>query len=317
MSFVPDQPWHVDQHYRLTVISGLDDHCDAGELCGTNGVAVNLSTLDREPLGALVRANLVIDFTGAAATTATLATMETVPIGDVNGSGTIEPGEPASDDNRVALRITGTTGAVTAASFPVPDCIAATPEVEACSALSAALPVALLPATHDCPLPGGATAASCVPVALSPQLVVAASLPLNATVVVNSRTTTIGTDTGALVMRLREPPDGPAMGYIIDDHGTPTFVATLALYLDGPEMGITVFGFGHNLHGVPLLLAVRGPLRFLPDGRIAIAVTNVADVPPIDVDFNGGAAAGAVQMMVPAGGLKLQLVSPPLRGGAR
>jgi hypothetical protein len=311
VSFVPDQPWQVDKHYRLTLVSGPDASCDAGEICGTNGVAVNLSTVGRTAPTVLARANLLIDFTGAAATTATLVTMETAPIGDVNGSGTIDAGEAASDDNRVALRITGTAGAFTAASFSVPDCIAATPEVEACSALSAALPVALLPAAHDCALPDGSTAASCVPVAMSPQLVIVTSLPLNTKLITG---TTILQDTGALVMRLREAPAGPAMGYVIDDHGTPTFVARLALYLDAPDLGF-VFA-EHDLHSKPLSVDVRGPLRFLPDGRIAIAVANVADV-PIDVNIQGNNQTGVVHMLMPLGGLKLQLVSPPLRGGAR
>jgi hypothetical protein len=317
VSFVPDQPWQLGKHYRLTLISGADASCDPGELCGANGVAVNLSTLDRGTFGQLMRDNLVIDFMGAAVTTATLATMEAVPLSDVNGSGTIDPGEPASDDNRVALRITGTSGDVTAARFPVPDCIPATPEIEACSALSAALPITLLPAAHGCALPGGTDpAASCVPVALSPQLVIAASVRLNATLVVNSQTTTIDTEIGALVMRFREAGDGPAMGYIIDDRGTPTFVATLQLYLDAPNTATAVFGIAQNLHALPLSLAVRGPLRFLPDGRIAIAATNVAGI-QIDVDFQAGAAFGVVHMLLPSGELKLQLVSPPLRGGAR
>jgi hypothetical protein len=319
MSFVPDQPWQVGKRYRLTLVSNLtmgpgDDRCDAGELCGTSNVAVSLSPLDHGSAGELARANLVIDFTGAAATTATLATMETAPSGDVNGSGTLDPGEPASDDNRVALRITGTSGNVTAASFSVPDCIAATPEAEACMALSAALPVTLLPAAH-CTAPGGGDV-SCVPVALSPQLVVATSLRLRATAVDGSTTVDLNMVTNALMMRLRESSAGPAMGYIIDDHGTPTFVATLELYLDAPDMRIG-FGFDHDLRAKQLSIDVRGPVRFLPDGRIAIAVANVAEV-QIDVGIHGGGGvAGKVQMMMPLGELKLQLVSPPLRGGAR
>lgn len=312
VSFVPDQPWQVGKHYRLTLISGTDDSCAAGEICGTNGVAVNLSPLDRGPQDEPVRVNLVIDFTGAAATTATLATMKTAPIGDVNGSDSIDPGEPTSDDNRVALRITGTSGVFGTASFPVPDCIAATPEVEACAALSAALPIALLPAAHDCAVPGVGTAASCVPVALSPQLVIATSLPLDTTLITGM--TMIHQVTGALVMRLREAPDGPAMGYVIDDHGTPTFVARLALYLDAPVLNFLLAN--HDLHAKPLPVDVRGPLRFLPDGRIAIAVANVADV-PIDINVQGNNRTGAIHMLVPAGGLNLQLVSPPLRGGVR
>ena len=58
-------------------------------------------------------------------------------------------------------------------------------------------------------------------------------------------------------MRLREPAGGPAMGYVIDDHGTPTFVATLALYLDAPEMRLPLLN--HDLHAKPLSDFVRDP----------------------------------------------------------
>ncbi|HEY0989715.1 MAG TPA: Ig-like domain-containing protein, partial [Kofleriaceae bacterium] len=314
LSFVPDAPWRVGQRYRLTLVSGPDASCGADEICGTNGVAASFSTLNRDGIGALVRADLVIDFTGAAATRAALATTETAPISDTNGSGTIESGELASDINRVALRITRTTGVVTAASFPVPDCIPATAEAEACMALSGAIPVELLPLARNCALPGGGTAPSCIPVALSPQLVLATSLPLHATAVVGASTINIDTITGALVLRVREPAGGTLTGYLIDDAGTPTLVAALDVYLDAPDMQIPLLS--HDLHSRPLSIALRGPLRFLADGRIAIAVSNVADV-PLTVNIQGGTLMGAVEMVIPRGELKLQLASPPLRGGAR
>jgi len=185
-------------------------------------------------------------------------------------------------------------------------------------ALSTALPVELLPAARDCPLPGGETAASCVPVTMSPQLVLATSLPLDAIAIQDETTISISTNTGRLMMRLREPATGPAMGYIIDDHGTPTLVASLDVYLDAPDMRILTLT--HDLHSKPLSIAVRGPVRFLADGRIAIAASNVADV-PMRVNIQGtdtsGPISGAVKMVIPAGGLTLQLVSPPLRGGSR
>jgi hypothetical protein len=279
-------------------------------------VAASFSTLHRDSKGVLVRSDLVIDFTGAARAEATSAVMEAAPISDVNGSGTADPGEPASDGNRVALRITGTGGIVTAASFPVPDCLPETAEAEACMALSAAMSVEILPAAHNCPLPGGGTAASCVPVVLSPQQVISTSLRLKATAVDGNNTIQLDTITGPLVMRLREPSGGPIQGYLISDGGTPTLVAALDLYLDAPDMRITAFG--HDLHAKPLSITVRGPLRFLPDGRIAIAAANVADVPiTVNLQLLSGDLTGAVNMVVPAGGLALQLVSPPLRGGVR
>jgi len=70
----------------------------------------------------------------------------------------------------------------------------------------------------------------------------------------------------------------------------------------------------HDLHSKPLSVSLRGPVRFLPDGRIAIAATNVADV-PLSVTISGPGLTGAVNMVVPSSEMKLQLVSPPLRGG--
>src|SRR5262249_36908611 len=143
-----------------------------------------------------------------------------------------------SNANRVALRIAGTTGAINSASFTSPDCLPATPETEACLFLTGAIPVELQPLTHSCPLPDGETATSCVPVALTPQVMTATSVALAATVVVGNTTTNITPLTGTMVMRLREPASGPAIGYLIDDHGTPTLVLSLEVYLDAPDMTI-------------------------------------------------------------------------------
>jgi hypothetical protein len=180
-------------------------------------------------------------------------------------------------------------------------------------AVSGAIPIELLPLAHNCALPGGTTAASCIPVALSPQLMLATSLPLDATAVIGASTITINTITGPLILRVREPAGGTVTGYIIDA-GTPTLVLSLDVYLDAPDMQLPLLG--HDLHAKPLSIALRGPLRFLADGRIAIAVANLADV-PLTVNISGGGLVGAVEMLIPRGELKLQLASPPLRGGGR
>ncbi len=315
LSFVPDIAWNAGKRYRLTLVSGTDATCEANEICGANGVAANFGIVNRGAMGVLLRSNLVIDFAGAAASDATLVVTQAAPFSDVNGSGTLEGGQQARDENRVALQITRTTGVVTLASFPeAPDCVAATAAPDACMYLSGALPVELLPPASDCPLPGGTLAVSCVPVAVSPQVVFATSLRLKATAVDGQTTIDISTPTGRLVMRIRESPGGPLTGYLIDDAGTPTLVASLDVYLDAPDLRLPLLN--HDLHSKPLSITVRGPLRFLPDGRIAIAIANVADV-PISVNIQGGDLVGSVEMMIPRGELKLQLVSPPLRGGLR
>ena len=308
ITFLPEVPWQLAKRYRLTLVSGGNTSCTAGEICGITGSAASFDPLGGVTSGDAGGPNLVIDFTGAAATEATLVGTGAAPFTDINGSGFLEAGEKTRDDNRVALRITGTSGAVSSASFNMPDCLPGTPEKEACMYLSGAMPVELLPLAHDCPLPGGVTAASCVPVVLSPQAMYATSVAITATVVID-----INSDTGMSVMRIREPATGPVTGYLIDDKGTPTLVLSLDLYLDAPDMSIPLSS--HDLHSKPLSVSLRGPLRFLPDGRIAIAVVNVADVPlTVTIDAPLG-VSGSVKMIVPRGEMKIQLVSAPLRGG--
>ena len=87
-------------------------------------------------------------------------------------------------------------------------------------------------------------------------------------------------------------------------------------FFGGMAAAMVIPLLGHDLHAKPVSIALRGPLRFLADGRIAIAVSNVADV-PITVNIAGGNISGAVEMVIPSGELKLQLASPPLRGGGR
>jgi hypothetical protein len=312
MSFLPDLPWQAGTHYRLTLVSGSDKSCNAGEICGISGDAASFDPLNGNTSAAAGGPDLVIDFTGAPATDATLVFTQTSPFTDINGSGIVETGEQRRDENRAALRITGTTGVVTAAHFNGPDCLPATAETEACMYLSGAMPVQLLPLAHDCALPGGETAASCVPVVLSPEAMYATSVQIAANVMISTATINLTTDTNTSVMRIRQPA-GPVTGYLIDDHGTPTLVAALELYLDAPDMDILLST--HDLHAKPLSVVLRGPTRFLPDGRLAIAAGNVADV-PLEVHIKAPLGMpGSVQMVLPQGELKLQLVSAPSRGG--
>jgi hypothetical protein len=311
LAFLPEVPWRAGQRYRLTLVSGSDRSCAAGEICGISGDAASFDPLGGHTSSAAGGPNLVIDFAGAPATDATLVITRAAPFTDINGSGFGEAGEQNRDDNRVALRVAGTTGVVSSASFNMPDCLPATAEKEACMYLAGVVPVELLPLAHTCPLPGGETVASCVPVVLSPQAMYGTSVAIDATAVIGVSTISISTITGMFVMRIREPASGPVTGYLMDDNGTPTLVVSLELYLDAPDMSLPLLT--HDVHSKPLSVSLRGPLRFLPDGRIAIAVGNVDDV-AITVNINGTGVSGSIEMIVPRGEMKLQLVSPPLRG---
>jgi hypothetical protein len=327
LSFFPDLPWQAGKHYRLTLVSGSDRSCAADEICGidvnntnnNNNVAASFDPLGGNTNAAAGGPNLVIDFTGAPASDATLVNTRTSPFTDINGSGSVDTVEHTRDENRVALRITGRTGIVSSASFnaSIPDCLPSTPEKEACMYLSGAVPVELSTAAHDCPLPGGTTSPSCVPVVLSPQAMYGTGVAIDATAVISGFTIPLDNiPTGMFVIRIREPASGPITGYLIEDNGTPTLVLALDLYLDAPDMVLPLLN--HDVHSKPLTVSLRGPMRFLPDGRIAISVSNTADISiTVNIDNKPSPAPvmGSITMVVPQGEMKLQLVSPPLRGG--
>jgi hypothetical protein len=57
---------------------------------------------------------------------------------------------------------------------------------------------------------------------------------------------------------------------------------------------------------------LEGPVDFTPDGRIAIALSNTADI-ALTVSVSG-VQSGKVMMSIPKGEMKLQLMSPAPRG---
>lgn len=310
LSFVPDRPWEVGARYRMVLVSGGNRSCDANELCGTNGNAASFDPLAGTEGGDAGGPNLVIDFTGAAPTETVPLLLEASPATDVNGSGFVESVEIRRDENRAALRITGTTGSVSSARFDMDDCLPATPETEGCMYLSGAMRAAMGELSHDCPLPDGTMAPSCIPVEISAHTIYATSLAMTASVGIS-----IDTDTGTNVMRIREPADGPIMGYIIEGGGRAKMVVALDLYMDAPDMSLPLSS--HDLHSKPMAVWLEGPVSFLPDGRISIALTNIEEMPvsvAIDAPLGIG---GTVEMTVPAGEMKLQLASHALRGGPR
>jgi hypothetical protein len=303
LAFVPDVPWVDGKTYRVTLVSGGDSACNAGELCGPTSAA-NFDPLAGSENGDGGGPPLIVNFTGAPATTATHMLTVAGPITDVNGSGFEESGETERDENHAALRITGTTGSVNSASFNGPDCMPSTPETENCMYIQGAMPVLMGELSGSC---GDSGASSCIPVTMSPQAMLSTNTSMTANVGVP-----ITTATGASVMRVREPSGGDVMGYIIDGGGTPTFHTTMNLYMDAPDMAIPFST--HNLHSLPLTATLEGPVQFQADGRIAIALSNTADL-PVTVMINGP-LSGSVQMIVPKGEMKLQLVSPAPRGRA-
>lgn len=302
LAFVPDQPWTEGKRYRLTLVSGTDNTCNTGELCGPTAAA-SFDPLSGTESGDGGGPALTVVFVGAPASNGTHMLTVASPIADLNGSGYREASEQLRDENRVALRITGTTGDVDSATFDGPDCLPSTPERENCMYIYGTMPVTLGELSTSC----GTAGATCVPVAMSPQAMYATSTTMTADTGIS-----VTTDTGTSVMRVRESAAGGVTGYIVDRAGTPTFVVTLDLYMDAPDMSIPFSS--HDLHSKSLSVTLEGPMTFQPDGRMAIALANTADLRvEVAIDAPLG-IAGTVQMIVPAGEMKLQLLSPAPRG---
>ncbi|HEY5923041.1 MAG TPA: Ig-like domain-containing protein, partial [Kofleriaceae bacterium] len=190
LSFIPDQPWTTGKRYRLTLVSGGNDGCDTGELCGLSAAA------NFDPLAGIEGGNgggpaLAINFVGADPSGGTFMMTSPFPFTDINGSGFRDSSEQLRDDNRAALRIVGTTGDVSSATFTGADCVPATPERENCMYLVGSMPVDMGEVTTTCPLPGGATAPQCVPVRLAAQAMYGTSVQMDANAGIG-----ITTDTG-------------------------------------------------------------------------------------------------------------------------
>lgn len=307
-AFVSARPWTVGERYRLLLFSGLNGVCEPGDLCGANGRPANFDPLAGAGANGAGGPALVTTFVGAAPTTATTMIAHASPHADLNGSGRMEQGEQHREENRVALAIAGTSGLVGGASFTGPDCIPETPEVESCMYLLGAIPAQLGDRRDNCTLPDGTTVASCVPVAMTAQAMYSTSVTMQAT----AAGIPLTTETGMTVMRLRERPDGPLEGYIVERDGVPIMVVALDLYMDAPDMSLPIAQ--HDMRSKSLSVALEGPLTFLPDGRIAITLRNEAEVPiTVGIDAPLG-LTGTVDLVVPAGEMKLQLVSRSQRG---
>ena len=308
VAFVPDRPWVAGEHYQLRLVSGGDGTCAAGEICGANGKPASFDRLAGTTANAGGGPDLVIRFTGAVATTATTLFMATGPVADLNGSGRLEPGEPRPETNRVALRIAGTSGLIDNASFTGPDCVPATPEVEACMYVMGAIPAQLGERRDDCRLPDGSRVPTCIPVTMSAQAMYSTSVAMTA----GAFGIGLPTETGMSVMRLREHPDRPLEGYIVDRGGVPTMIVALDLYMDAPDMSLPLVQ--HDLRSKSLNVSLEGALTFGPDGRITIGLRNVGEV-PITVGIEAPLGlSGSVNLIVPAGEMRLDLVSRSRRG---
>lgn len=316
LRFVPAAPWTPGQVYRITLVAGSNDDCDPGDICGQNRLPLNTNPLAGTGQDEGGGPPAVIAFTAVPPTDDSLLLSSTVPRTDVNGNGFPDHGEVPRDQNRVAVAITNTGGIIDDARFDQPDCLPDTARVEACSYLSAELPVSIGAARTSCTIgedEQGApiTVDRCVPVRIYPQILYGTSLTMDADVVGLGAVDDLRT--GRLIMRLREARDQPIIGYIIDDpDGTSRFLVDMELYLDAPDLSILGGLASHDLRSKRVSMSLAGPVWFLEDGRIAITLTNTrAAAFRVRVS---AAIGGHIDMQIPAGALGLQLAGETAAG---
>ena len=303
LGFAPAVPWIPDQVYRVVLIAGRDRRCDPGDICGVDGLPLNTNPLAGTGADAAGGPPAVVVFTGAPATDDALLLLSTVPL----------PEEAQPGGSRVPLAIRGTGGIVSDASFAQADCLPGTPQVEGCVYVTADLPVSIGSLQTDCIIERGQQRAPlmaglCIPVRIHPAILYGTSLTLDADVVGLGLISDL--NTGPLVMRLRETPNEPIIGYITGSpEGNLRLMADLNLYLDAPDLRILGGLASHDLRSKPLSLSIVGPVAFFEDGRVVIEATNTRSA-----NFEVGVSAllgGSIRMRIPAGTVELRLVRDP------
>jgi hypothetical protein len=152
----------------------------------------------------------------------------TAPTTDLNGSSSVDGSEATEDANRTAMHVTGTTGAVSSATFTSGQCMGGT-SGDGCMYINGSMATELMPIQMGCTLPDGTMAAVCQPVAIAPGVMYGTNVDMNAVALF-----TLSTSTQTSIMRVREPATGPITGYVYSDNGMPSFMVKLDLYMDAP-----------------------------------------------------------------------------------
>jgi hypothetical protein len=316
LRFVASDPWTPGAAYRLTLVSGPDTRCDAGEICGRNG-----KPLEPDPLAGIAAGgggpDLVVDFTGAPATIDVYEDLRADPTVDLNGNGELDAGEHASDRNRVALEIVGYGGFVKSATHAGADCLPLRTGQQACSYLTASLPSSIGGVLATCPIDAtgapSTTANPCLEAQIFPSVMLGTSTAMDVTAdAIVLALPLKGLPTGMTVMRLRET-GGPIRGYILREAGVadPQFVVVQDVYFDAPDLAVPVGT--HDLHSKPLHVTLKGPVTFRKDGRMDVALRNTTDV-SLRVNLTAAALlTGYIDLLIPAGEMRVTLAGQALR----
>jgi hypothetical protein len=94
-------------------------------------------------------------------------------------------------------------------------------------------------------------------------------------------------------------------------------VVTLHTYMDAPDLAILGGVASHDLKSKPLTVGLRGPIRFVEDGRLSIVLANAEEVVvTVGVDVLG-IGVSSMDLAIAPGGMTVDLRSAAPRGGER
>jgi hypothetical protein len=157
-----------------------------------------------------------------------------------------------------------------------------------------------------------------IPVKIHAQTLISSAVDVYTRILLDSSITNAPSPTGSMIMR----PLYPAVngktevptGYIIWNEETDqlNFAITLDVYMDSPYMEAPLDST-HNLHSYPITMDLQGPITFLDDGRMNIALSNKEridlDVIITSLDF----LESHMQLFIDAGGISLTQISMPMK----
>lgn len=313
LTVMPAQPWEEGVLYQYVLGSHASTGCGQGVICSLAGMPLQTAQL-LAPAANEGGPDMAIAFTGAPATGNVFLPLRNLPKADVNANFELDAdeqkavedppgsGEYPTPTNAASLFVTDTGGLATGANVGCPlnqSC----PE-EKFTYLNGGINVDILGWNED---------EQAVEVLLYPPVLMTTNSSVYAQIL---GLVEPEVPTEPLVMRARYADDGngnrtePVRGYIRHDGNSLTFETTLDLFLDAPEMEAPL-GLPHNLHSLELNdLQLRGPLTFLPDGRLVIGLLSL-NAQNIDVSIGGGAAT--IDLQIPAGGVNLTYQSGSIK----
>jgi hypothetical protein len=345
LKFVPNRPWQVDELYRLVIRSdAYGASCGQSSVCSQSGLPLDTDPLDftaarvvweddelgadstftqipgDTPMDAIGGIDYIMPFKGAANSQDIMTLADLLPGADYNANGKIDEGEPTPTTNRVSPIIgeipetVVSKGAINAvfAEGTVVGCTGEEPsecdqEKLGHSYLSGMLSAEI--GQWDEALQG-------IRVTLRPQMLFGTEKKLNAVITEQLRLK-MAVRSGPLIMRMRYGVDGALPQALITDGGIdengaplpPIMSASLALYMDAPRLRLLGGLANSNLRSRQITLDVSGPLTFLPDGRMTVALSNQTQA-SIDVLIEGALGSapfyGEVPIVLPPGSVQMR-----------